>query len=47
MHELPDEHLVELLPAVKKIAKAVGVDNYNVLQASIRSTHRPYRRHPR
>jgi hypothetical protein len=34
MHELPDEHLVELLPAVKKIAVAVGVENYNVLQVS-------------
>lgn len=34
LHELPDEHLVELLPIVKKIAVAVGADNYNVLQVS-------------
>ena len=32
LHDLPDEALVELLPIVKKIAIAVGADNYNVLQ---------------
>ncbi len=41
MHELPDEHLVELLPAVKKIAVAVGVENYNVLQVSATRSRTP------
>ncbi|CAN8104927.1 unnamed protein product [Discula destructiva] len=30
--DIPDEHLVELLPIAKKIATALGADNYNVLQ---------------
>jgi hypothetical protein len=34
LHELPDEHLTELLPIVKKIAIAVGSVDYNVLQVS-------------
>lgn len=34
LHELPDSHLSELLPAVKKIALAVGCGDYNVLQVS-------------
>lgn len=34
LHDLPDEHLAELLPIVKRIAIAVGAENYNVLQVS-------------
>lgn len=34
LHEIPDESLADLLPVVKKIAKATGGDNYNVLQNS-------------
>lgn len=35
LHDLPDEHLTELLPVVKKIAVAVGAQDYNVLQVSV------------
>lgn len=39
LHELPDEHLSELLPIVKKIAIAVGCENYNILQNNGRIAH--------
>ncbi|KAK4699925.1 histidine triad (HIT) family protein, partial [Phenoliferia sp. Uapishka_3] len=39
LHDLPDEALVELLPIVKKIAVAVGCENYNVLQNNGRIAH--------
>lgn len=32
MHELPDENLADILPVAKKIALAVGAENYNILQ---------------
>jgi hypothetical protein len=32
MHELSDESLVDLLPVAKKVALAVGSENYNILQ---------------
>jgi diadenosine tetraphosphate (Ap4A) HIT family hydrolase len=32
MHELPDDYLADLLPSAKKVALALGADNYNVLQ---------------
>lgn len=32
LHEVPDDYLADLLPIAKKIALAVGADNYNVLQ---------------
>ena len=34
MDELPDEYLAETLPLAKKIAKALGVVDYNILQVS-------------
>lgn len=34
LHDIPDDHLTELLPIAKKIAQAVGCDNYNILQVS-------------
>lgn len=32
MHELPDSYLADLLPVAKRVAKAIGADNYNLLQ---------------
>ena len=41
LHQLPDEHLADLLPIAKKIAVAQGAENYNVLQVgtTFLSTH--------
>lgn len=32
MHQLPDEYLADALPIAKKIARAQGLDTYNILQ---------------
>lgn len=32
MHQLPDEYLTDALPIAKKIALALGCENYNILQ---------------
>ncbi|KAF7731551.1 Adenosine 5'-monophosphoramidase [Apophysomyces ossiformis] len=32
MHQLPDDHLVDILPIAKKIATAAKFEQYNVLQ---------------
>lgn len=32
LHDIPDEHLAEILKTLKKIAVAQGVENYNILQ---------------
>eukprot|EP01135_Chromosphaera_perkinsii_P009358 Nk52_evm34s1737 gene=Nk52_evmTU34s1737 len=32
MHQVPDDYLAEILPAVKKLASACGGAHYNVLQ---------------
>ncbi|CAG8727238.1 8850_t:CDS:2 [Acaulospora morrowiae] len=32
LHELPDESLADLLPVAKKVANAIGAENYNILQ---------------
>ncbi|MHA1989820.1 MAG: HIT family protein [Candidatus Hodarchaeales archaeon] len=32
LHDIPDEYLVDVLPVMKKLAIALGVDNYNLLQ---------------
>ncbi|KAL4247915.1 Histidine triad (HIT) protein [Abortiporus biennis] len=32
LHQLPDEYLTDVLPIAKKIALALGCENYNVLQ---------------
>ncbi|RMZ82237.1 hypothetical protein DV738_g1830, partial [Chaetothyriales sp. CBS 135597] len=37
--EIPDDQLSEILPVVSKIAKAVGAENYNVLQNNGRLAH--------
>lgn len=31
-HELPDEYMSDILPAAKKIALALGLTDYNLLQ---------------
>ncbi|KAJ3487632.1 hypothetical protein NLI96_g3399 [Meripilus lineatus] len=38
-HELPDENLADLLPIAKKIAIAIGAENYNILQNNGRIAH--------
>ncbi|PSR73735.1 hypothetical protein PHLCEN_2v10425 [Hermanssonia centrifuga] len=39
MHELPDEYLAATLPAAKKIALAIGCENYNILQNNGKLAH--------
>ncbi|KAJ2305884.1 Adenosine 5'-monophosphoramidase, partial [Coemansia sp. RSA 2704] len=39
LHQLPDEFLAETMPIAKKIAAALGVDNYNVLQNNGKLAH--------
>jgi len=37
--DIPDDELAESLPVAKKIAAALGVENYNVLQNNGRLAH--------
>ncbi|KAI8999119.1 Per1-domain-containing protein [Trametes punicea] len=39
MDEVPDEYLAEILPLAKKIAKALGVVDYNILQNNGKIAH--------
>jgi diadenosine tetraphosphate (Ap4A) HIT family hydrolase len=39
LHDIPDEHLHEVLSVTKKIAMAQGVEDYNVLQNNGRIAH--------
>ncbi|THH16163.1 hypothetical protein EW146_g4423 [Bondarzewia mesenterica] len=39
LHELPDEYLADALPIAKKIVKALGAENYNILQNNGRIAH--------
>ncbi|KAG6866177.1 hypothetical protein C0991_007727 [Blastosporella zonata] len=39
LHELPDEHLTDVLPIAKKIALAQGLVDYNILQNNGRIAH--------
>eukprot|EP01098_Paradermamoeba_levis_P002748 TRINITY_DN1322_c0_g1_i4.p1 TRINITY_DN1322_c0_g1~~TRINITY_DN1322_c0_g1_i4.p1 ORF type:complete len:151 (+),score=38.94 TRINITY_DN1322_c0_g1_i4:40-453(+) len=32
LHQIPEEHLADLLPLTKKIVTALGAENYNILQ---------------
>ena len=47
MDEVPDEYLAEILPLAKKIAKALGLVDYNILQvgspAPLRTLNPPSR----
>lgn len=40
LHDVPDEHLGEILRTLKKIAVAQSVENYNILQVSRRRLSR-------
>jgi len=37
--DIPDDYLSEILPVVKKLVKATGAENYNVLQNNGRIAH--------
>jgi len=37
--DIPDDQLAEILPVVKKLVKATGAENYNVLQNNGRIAH--------
>ncbi|KAF9166721.1 Adenosine 5'-monophosphoramidase [Actinomortierella ambigua] len=39
MHELPDDSLADLMPLAKKVANALGSENYNILQNNGRPAH--------
>ncbi|GJN92774.1 hypothetical protein Rhopal_005812-T1 [Rhodotorula paludigena] len=39
LHDVPDEHLGEILATLKKIAIAQGVENYNILQNNGKIAH--------
>lgn len=39
LHQVPDAELAELLPVAKKIALAVGAEDYNILQNNGRIAH--------
>ncbi|KAF8250112.1 HIT domain protein [Wilcoxina mikolae CBS 423.85] len=39
LHHIPDDELSELLPVAKKLALAVGAEDYNVLQNNGRIAH--------
>ncbi|KAM5536933.1 hypothetical protein V8D89_009480 [Ganoderma adspersum] len=39
LHELPDDYFTDVLPAAKKIALALGAENYNLLQNNGRIAH--------
>lgn len=39
LHEMPDEYLTELLPIAKKLAKAIGAPDYNILQNNGKAAH--------
>ncbi|ERS95452.1 hypothetical protein HMPREF1624_08330 [Sporothrix schenckii ATCC 58251] len=37
--DIPDDYLTDILPIAKKLAKAIGTDNYNILQNNGRLAH--------
>jgi len=39
LHEVPDEYFADTLPIAKKIATALGVQDYNILQNNGRIAH--------
>ncbi|KAF8721932.1 hypothetical protein AX14_010104 [Amanita brunnescens Koide BX004] len=39
LHELPEEHLSDMMPIAKKIAVAQGLENYNILQNNGKIAH--------
>ena len=43
LHEVPDEYLTEALPVAKKIATALGAENYNLLQVNLLLKNRVFK----
>eukprot|EP00128_Syssomonas_multiformis_P010252 Colp12_sorted_trinity150504_noHs@21885 len=39
LHDIDDEHLAEVMPAARKVAVALGLENYNILQNNGRIAH--------
>ncbi|KAG1050510.1 hypothetical protein G6F43_007227 [Rhizopus delemar] len=39
MHQVPDEYLAEMMPSAKKMMKAIGCSEYNILQNNGRLAH--------
>lgn len=39
MHQVDNQGLADILPAVKKVALALGPENYNILQNNGRLAH--------
>ncbi|KAJ1962988.1 Adenosine 5'-monophosphoramidase [Dipsacomyces acuminosporus] len=39
LHQLPDEFLADAMPVAKKIAAALGAENYNILQNNGKLAH--------
>ncbi|TGZ82053.1 HIT-like protein [Ascodesmis nigricans] len=39
LHDIPDDELSEMLPVAKKLATALGVTDYNILQNNGRIAH--------
>ena len=39
LHDVPDSELAELLPVAKRLALAVGAENYNILQNNGKLAH--------
>ncbi|KAJ2001196.1 Adenosine 5'-monophosphoramidase [Coemansia thaxteri] len=39
MHQLPDEFLADAMPVAKRVAAALGAENYNVLQNNGKLAH--------
>ncbi|KAL2151260.1 hypothetical protein VTH82DRAFT_6358 [Thermothelomyces myriococcoides] len=37
--DIPDDHLTDILPIVKKLVKATGAEEYNILQNNGRGAH--------
>ncbi|KAK4139388.1 HIT family protein 1 [Dichotomopilus funicola] len=37
--DIPDEHLADILPIAKKLVKATGAEEYNILQNNGRGAH--------
>ncbi|KIH93460.1 HIT domain protein [Sporothrix brasiliensis 5110] len=37
--DIPDDYLTDILPIAKRLAKAIGTDNYNILQNNGRLAH--------
>lgn len=39
LHDIPDDQLTEILPVAARIARAVGCEDYNILQNNGRIAH--------